>query len=319
MTITIKAAQLARPAPSSAMRRLWRSDVFRLFRTSPAAVVAAILALTFVALALFAPHLAQQNPYDPASYDIVNSERPPAWMAEGTRQYLLGTDDQGRSILALILYGLRISMLVGLISIAIAIVVGVALGLISGYLGGWIDTVVMRIVDVQASFPPILIALLIDGVARAAIPAQRHEDVGIPVLIVSIALSKWALFARTMRASVLVEKKKEYVQAAHLLFLNPFAVMLRHVLPNALGPVLVLATVNLSMAILTEATLSFLGTGVPPTTPSLGTLIKIGNDYLFSGVWWITVFPGLVLIALVFSFNVLGDWLRDVLNPRLRT
>jgi peptide/nickel transport system permease protein len=292
--------------------------VARSFRATPSAIIAAFVATLFIALALLAPWIAQQNPYDPASYDILSSDLPPVWMAGGDWSYLLGTDDQGRSLLALILYGMRISMFVGFASIALAMVAGTVFGLISGYFGGWIDAGMMRVADIQMSFPPILVALLVDGVARAALPASSRQDLGLGVLIFAIAVSKWVLFARTVRSSVMVETRKEYVQAAHLLFRNPFAIIFQHILPNTLGPLMVLGTVNFAMAILTEATLSFLGTGVPPTTPSLGTLIKIGNDYLFSGSWWITLFPGFALIAIVFSFNVLGDWLRDALNPRLR-
>lgn len=298
--------------------RFLGSDLFRSFRRSPAAMIAGGMALVFVVLAIAAPYITQQNPYDPASYDIMASNLPPSWMAGGERGYLLGTDDQGRSLLALILYGLRISMFVGVLSIALAMVFGTVFGLVSGFLGGWVDVVMMRIADIQLSFPPILVALLIDGVARAVLPASKRETLGLAVLVFAIAVSKWVLFARTVRSSVMVEKRKEYVDAARLMFRHPVAVMFRHILPNTIGPLMVLATINFAMAILTEATLSFLGAGVPPTTPSLGTLIKIGNDYLFSGVWWITIFPGITLILLVFAFNVLGDWLRDALNPRLQ-
>ncbi len=298
--------------------RFLESDLFRSFRRSPAAILAFGLAIVFIVLALAAPYITQQNPYDPASYDIMVSNLPPAWMAGGEREFLLGTDDQGRSLLALILYGLRISMFVGVLSIALAMSFGTVFGLVSGFLGGWVDVVMMRIADIQLSFPPILVALLIDGIARAALPAGQRETLGLAVLVFAIAVSKWVLFARTVRSSVMVEKRKEYVDAARLMFRHPAAVMFRHILPNTIGPLMVLATINFAMAILTEATLSFLGAGVPPTTPSLGTLIKIGNDYLFSGVWWITIFPGITLILLVFAFNMLGDWLRDALNPRLQ-
>ncbi len=302
----------------SAWQRVWASDIVYGFRTSPRAVLAGFVALVCVAVALLAPMLAQQNPFDPASYDLLDSNLSPAWMAGGQARYWLGTDEQGRDLLSLILYGMRISMTVGLVSILIAAVIGVAVGLIAGYTGGVVDAVLMRIADIQLSFPPILIALLIDGLSRAVLPSAMREAMAIYVLIFAIAISKWVLFARTIRGAVLVEKNKEYVQAARLLYRHPAAILVRHILPNAVGAVLVLVTVNFSMAILTEATLSFLGVGVPPTRPSLGTLIKIGNEYLFSGTWWISVFPGVALIALVFSFNVLGDWLRDALNPRLR-
>lgn len=300
------------------LRRVLDSDLVYSFLHSPRAVVAATVALLLVVVAVLAPWLAQQNPFDPASYDLLDSNLPPAWLDGGQAGFPLGSDDQGRSIVALLLYGMRISMTVGLISILLAALIGVAIGLIAGYFGGAVDAVLMRIADIQLSFPPILIALLIDGLSRAIIPPSAREASALYILIFAIAISKWVLFARTVRGTVLVEKRKEYVQAARLLYRHPTAILVHHVLPNALGAVLVLVTVNFSMAILTEATLSFLGVGVPPTRPSLGTLIKIGNEYLFSGTWWITLFPGLALIALVFSFNVLGDWLRDALNPRLK-
>jgi len=292
--------------------RLWRQA-----RTAPLAALAACLCFVFVAAAILAPWIAGQDPYDPATYDLLASDLPPSWMQGGDPAYLLGTDDQGRSIAALMLYGLRISMIVGLFSILLAMVVGVALGLLSGYVGGFVDAAIMRLADVQMSFPPLLVALLVDGLARAALPAGAREEIAIPVVVVAIAISKWVLFARTVRATVLVERRKDYVLAAHLLFRHPLAVMVQHVLPNVLGPVLVIASINFALAILTEATLSFLGVGVPPTQPSLGTLIKIGNEYLFSGRWWISLFPGLVLILLVLSFNILGDHLRDAFNPKL--
>lgn len=314
MSELLASTPLVSPAPSPRWRRLVRG-----FLHTPSVVLASFICTGFVLAALFAPYLAAQNPYDPASYDLLASELPPAWMAGGDATYLLGTDDQGRSISALMLYGLRISMMVGVLSILIAAVIGILLGLISGYSGGVIDMIIMRIADVQMSFPPLLVALLIDGLARVILPVSMREQSAVWVLIFAIAISKWVLFARTVRATVMVERRKEYVQAAYLLFRHPFQIMIQHVLPNVIGPVLVIATINFAMAILTEATLSFLGVGVPPTQPSLGTLIKIGNEYLFSGRWWITVFPGLALIVLVLAFNVLGDWLRDVLNPRLRT
>lgn len=301
--------------------RRWRdrSDFLRLFMRSPGVMLAALICIGFIAVALFGPMLAGQNPYDPATYDLMASEQPPAWLTGGTAAYPLGTDDQGRSIASLMIYGLRISMAVGLFSILIAAIIGIALGLISGYFGGLIDAVIMRVADVQMSFPPLLVALLVDGLARAAIPSAMHEELALPILIFAIAFSKWVLFARTVRASVLSERTKEYVQAARLLFRNPLAIMVKHILPNVMSPVLVLATINFAMAILTEATLSFLGVGVPPTQPSLGTLIKIGNEFLYSGLWWITLFPGIALIVLVLAFNVLGDFLRDALNPKLQS
>ena len=231
---------------------------------------------------------------------------------------MLGTDDQGRDVLSAIMFGARISLLVGLASVALAVVLGVSLGLLAGYVGGKIDAFIMRVADVQLSFPAILIALLIDGVARAALPRDAHSNVALAVLILAIGASNWVQYARTVRGSTMVEKNKEYIQAARVIGVTPWSIMRRHLLPNVLGPVLVLATINIATAIITEATLSFLGVGVPPTQPSLGTLIRVGNDFLFSGEWWITIFPGAALVIMVLSINLLGDWLRDALNPKLR-
>ena len=275
--------------------------------------------LACLAGALLAPLIAPHDPFDLATLNLNDSFKPPAWTADGVAAYPLGTDDQGRDIFSTILYGARISLLVSVAAVLLAVFAGVLLGLLSGYIGGAFDAFVMRIVDVQLSFPAILIALLVDGVARAALPQEAHGGaLAILVLILAIAFSDWVQFARTVRGSTLVEKNKEYVQAARVIGRHPLAIMLRHVLPNVMGPVLVIATIRFGLAIITEATLSFLGVGVPPTTPSLGTLIRIGNDFLFSGEWWITVFPGLSLIVIVLSVNLLGDWLRDALNPKLR-
>ena len=242
---------------------------------------------------------------------------PPAWSAEGTTRFLLGTDDQGRDILSALMYGARISLAVGLASVVLSVVIGVTFGLLAGFLGGWIDSVLMRLCDVMLSFPAILIALLIAGVGRALFP-NAHETLAFGVLIISITLTGWVQYARTVRGSTLVERSKEYVQAARVTGVAPLRIMRSHVLPNVMGPVLVLATIQVATAIITEATLSFLGVGAPPTSPSLGTLIRVGNDYLFSGEWWITIFPGAMLVLIALSVNLLGDWLRDALNPRLR-
>jgi peptide/nickel transport system permease protein len=276
-------------------------------------VVAAALTLLCIAGALFAPWLAPQNPFDPASLNLNEAFRHP-----GSPGYLLGSDDQGRDLFSTILYGSRISLGVGLASVLFALIVGVALGLVSGYAGGRIDAFVMRIADVQLSFPAILIALLVDGVARVSLPSQMGASIAIPVLILSIGVSGWVQYARTVRGLTLVEREKEYVQAARVIGRRPLAIMLAHVLPNVMGPVLVIATIHIATAIITEATLSFLGVGVPPTQPSLGTLIRIGNEFLYSGEWWIALFPGCALVILVLSINLLGDWLRDALNPKLR-
>jgi len=297
--------------------RWWDSDIGYSFRTSPTAVLAALIALLCGLSALFAPWVAPHNPFDLASLDLGSARLPPAWYPEGAWTYPLGTDDQGRDILSALIYGARISLFVGLTSVALSVLLGVTLGLVAGYLGGWVDALLMRLCDVMLSFPAILIALLIAGVGRALFP-NAHETLAFGVLILSITLTGWVQYARTVRGSTLVERQKEYVQAARVIGVAPLRIMRRHVLPNVLGPVLVLATIQVATAIITEATLSFLGVGAPPTSPSLGTLIRIGNDYLFSGEWWITIFPGVMLVLIALSVNLLGDWLRDALNPRLR-
>jgi peptide/nickel transport system permease protein len=281
------------------------------------AIVAALTALLCLVLALGAPWLAPHNPYDLASIDLMNARLPPVWIEGGNPDFLLGTDDQGRDILSTIMYGARISLFVGLAAVAASVVLGVGLGLLSGFVGGRIDAFIMRVCDVMLSFPALLVALLIDGVGRAMFP-NAHDTLAFAVLIIAIALSGWVKFARTVRGSTLVERNKEYVQAARVIGVGTGTIMWRHVLPNVMGPVLVLTTIDIGQAILAEATLSFLGVGVPPTSPSLGTLIRIGNDFLFSGEWWITVFPGAMLVLIALSVNLLGDWLRDALNPRLR-
>jgi peptide/nickel transport system permease protein len=293
------------------------SDVGYSFRTSPVAMAAALIALVCLFCAVFAGWVSPHNPFDLATLELGDARLPPAWSAEGSSKYLLGTDDQGRDILSAVIYGARISLIVGIVSVALSITVGVVLGLLAGFLGGWLDSFLMRLCDVMLSFPPILVALLIAGVGRALFP-NAHESLAFGVLIISISLTGWVQYARTVRGSTLVERNKEYVQAARVTGVAPLRIMLRHVLPNVMGPVMVLATIQVATAIITEATLSFLGVGVPPTSPSLGTLISIGNQYLFSGEWWITVFPGLMLVLIALSVNLLGDWLRDALNPRLR-
>lgn len=297
--------------------RWWNSEVMWSWRHSPVAVVASIMLFLLLVASLGANWVAPHNPFDLASINLIDALSPPVWMDDGRWTYLLGTDSQGRDLYSTLLYGARISLIIGLASVVLAMFIGIGLGLLSGYLGGRLDAIIMRIADVQLSFPAILIALLIDGVARAAIPSAMHENIALPVLVGAIALAGWPQYARTVRGSTMVEKNREYVLAAKVTGVSPIAIMFRHVLPNVTGPVLVLATVHLATAIITEATLSFLGVGVPPTAPSLGTLIRIGNDFLFSGEWWITIFPGLMLVLLVLSVNLLGDWLRDALNPKL--
>jgi peptide/nickel transport system permease protein len=300
------------------LRRLWEHDLAWSFRRSPVTIVAAALTLVCVGAALAAPWISPQDPFNMAGLNLNEAFAPPAWDEKGLAQYPLGTDNQGRDILSTIMHGARISLGVGLAAVLFAMVLGVSLGLLAGYFGGRIDAVIMRIADVQLSFPAILIALLIDGVARVALPGDRHDQLAIPVLVLAIGFAGWVQYARTVRGSTMVEKSKEYVQAARVIGRRPLAIMLAHVLPNVLGPVLVIATIHIATAIITEATLSFLGVGVPATRPSLGTLIRIGNEFLYSGEWWITVFPGVALVTLVLSVNLLGDWLRDALNPKLR-
>jgi peptide/nickel transport system permease protein len=301
----------------STLRRWFDGDVGHSFLNSPTAIVAAVIAGMCVFCALFAPWVAPHNPFDLATLELSNARLPPAWSEGGSSNFLLGTDDQGRDILSAIMYGARISLAVGLASVVLSVVIGVALGLLAGFLGGWVDGVLMRLCDVMLSFPSILVALLIAGVGRALFP-NAHEGLAFGVLIVSITLTGWVQYARTVRGSTLVERNKEYVQAARVTGVAPLRIMRSHVLPNVMGPVLVLATIQVATAIITEATLSFLGVGAPPTSPSLGTLIRVGNDYLFSGEWWITIFPGVMLVLIALSVNLLGDWLRDALNPRLR-
>jgi peptide/nickel transport system permease protein len=293
------------------------SDVGYSFRTSPVAIMAAAIALVCVICSVFAGWIAPHNPFDLTTLVLSDARLPPAWQDGGSMKYPLGTDDQGRDILSALMYGARISLVVGVVSVLLSLVIGVALGLLAGFTGGWIDSFLMRVCDVMLSFPAILVALLIAGVGRAMFP-NAHDTVAFGVLIVSITLTGWVQYARTVRGSTMVERNKEYVQAARVTGVAPLRIMVRHVLPNVMGPVLVLGTIHVATAIITEATLSFLGVGVPPTSPSLGTLIRVGNDYLFSGEWWITIFPGVMLILIALSVNLLGDWLRDALNPRLR-
>ena len=302
----------------SLMARFLDSDLWWEFKHSPSVIIAAVVTALMIFSSLLAPLVAPYDPFDIASVDLLDSLKPPAWLEGGELHYLLGTDDQGRDVFSTILYGSRVSLLVGFLSVLMALFIGVVVGLVAGYSGGWIDSVLMRIADVQLSFPAILVALLIDGVVRGILPRGAHEDLAVIVLIVAIGLSFWVQFARTVRGSTLVERTKEYVQAAQVIGLPAALILVRHILPNVMSPVLVIATIQLALAIIIEATLSFLGVGVPATKPSLGTLIRIGNDYLFSGEWWITVFPGLALIILVLAVNLLGDWLRDALNPKLR-
>ena len=301
-----------------AAARAWDSDLLHDLRRSPAVVAAAAAGMVFVAAALLAPWVAPHQVFDPGSVNLLDAAIPPAWAEGGQARYLLGTDSQGRDVLSAILFGSRVSLAVGLSATGLAMALGVALGLAAGWAGGRLDAFLMRCADVQLSFPAILVALLADGLAKGFLPRRLHDGAAFYVVVAAIGLANWVGYARTVRGSTLVERDKEYVQAARVLGRRPAAVVWQHVLPNVLGPVLVIATLGLAGAILTEATLSFLGVGVPPTRPSLGTLIRNGNDFLLSGEWWMTIFPGAALVLLVLCINVLGDWLRDALDPKLR-
>jgi peptide/nickel transport system permease protein len=305
-------------SPRGLIGRAIESDLFYSFRRSRITMIAAAVTTLFFLLAIFAPLFVVQNPFDPAQLQLMNSRIAPLWTADGQSPFLLGTDEQGRDVFSAILYGLRISLAVGVLGVLLSGALGIVLGLIAGYFGGAVDGLIMRIADVQLSFPAILIALLVNGVAKSVFGNRLDAMSTLAVLVVAIGLSFWVQYARTVRGSVMVEKNKDYVAAAQLIGLPAPVIMLRHVLPNAMGPILVIATINLALAIITEATLSFLGAGMPDTMPSLGTLIQIGNNYLFSGEWWIVAFPGFALAALIISINLLGDWLRDALNPKLR-
>ncbi len=300
------------------LARAWDSDIVWSFRHAPVAIVSGAVLLGLLIGAMFCTWLAPSNPFDLASLNLMDSLKPPAWVNEGGWDHVLGTDDQGRDVLSGIMYGTRISFIVGVCAVLFAVAVGITVGLVAGYAGGTTDAVLMRVADVQLSFPAILIALLVDGIVGAALSREAHEQSQIYVLIFAIGISYWPQFARTVRGSTLVERGREYVMAARVIGIGGPRIMVTHILPNVMGPVLVIGTLTLGLAILSEATLSFLGVGLPPTQPSVGTLIRIGNDFLFSGEWWITIFPGIVLVLIVLSINLLGDWLRDALNPRLR-
>ncbi len=300
------------------LHRFYDSDLFWKFRKTPAAVIAAAVLLVMVVCAVAAPLLAPHTPFDPGTLNLMDSRLPPAWLEGGTITYPLGTDEQGRDVLSTIFYGMRISLAVGVAAVLLSVVIGVTLGLIAGWFGGWVDAVIMRMGDVQLSFPTIMIAFFIDGITKAVMPTDLRELTRFYVVILAIGLADWVQFARTVRAATMIEKNKDYTAAARLSRVSTMRIVFTHVLPNTLGPVIILATLGLGVAILTEAILSFLGLGMPPTQPSLGALIRVGNDLLLSGEWWISMFPGLALVLLVLSVNIFGDWLRDALNPRLK-
>jgi peptide/nickel transport system permease protein len=318
MTVELNEPIAAALAQRSRLRMLIDSDVAYSFLHSWITIAAAAVTATIVIAALLAPWLAPHDPYDLRQLSLLDSHNPPAWLTGGDWRFLLGTDDQGRDVFSTILYGSRQSITIGVMATLFAASLGIALGLIAGYTGGSVDAVIMRAADIQSTFPAILIAMLIDGTSRALFGEQRNEQIVFWVMVLSIGLSFWVQYARTVRGSTLVEKNKDYVLAARLIGIHPGLILFRHVLPNVVGPVLVIATINLALAIITEATLSFLGLGLPSTQPSLGTLIQIGQKYLFAGEWWIAIFPGITLAALVLAVNLLGDWLRDALNPKLR-
>jgi peptide/nickel transport system permease protein len=304
--------------PATRWERFKDNDIVWSFFHSPGAVIAAGITVLMILACVFAPVLAPFDPFDPAQISLWDGKLPPAWAEGGQPQYLLGTDNQGRDMLSTILYGGRLSIIVGLAAVCLGMVLGVTLGVISGYVGGVTDAVIMRIADVQLTIPGILLAILINGIGRAVLPLELRDEFAIYVVIIAIGLTDWPQFARVARGATLVEANKEYVQAARIIGLPRWLIMIRHIFPNTLRPVLVIATIGLALAIISEATLSFLGQGIPPTTPSLGTLIRVGNEYLFSGLWWITFFPAIALVVLVFAVNLLGDWMRDALNPKLR-
>jgi peptide/nickel transport system permease protein len=306
-----------RTAPSW-LARLRDSDLWWSFWHHPSAILAAVLLALLVGSAFLAPWFTAQNPYDLASLDLLNAEIPPIWMDGGQWPFLLGTDTQGRDLLSAVLYGSRASIIIGAASVAVSLVVGSILGLVAGYYGKWADSLLMRAGDVLLSMPTMLIAILVSALARQALPPSMREIGASGVIVFAISLSAWVQYARTVRALTMVERNKEYVQAARLIRVPTWRILVKHILPNTTTPLLVTATLNFGLGILIEATLSFLGVGMPPEQPSLGTLIRIGNQYLFSGQWWIVLFPGLQLCLLVVSINVLGDWLRDALNPKLR-
>lgn len=307
-----------RSKPASLLRRIVDHDIFYSFTRSPVVVTAALITFFFFFSAAAAPWLTPHDPFNPATLDLMNAFKPPVWVKGGEWKFPLGTDNQGRDILATILFGCRISLVVGFLSVVLAMGIGVTLGTLSGYVGGWMEALIMRAADIQLTIPAILIALTVDGIARTALPREMLDHAAIYVLIVSIGIAHWPQYARVTRSGTLVEKNKEYISAARIIRVPPVLIVVRHILPNVMGPTLVIATIGIALAIIIEATLSFLGVGVPPTTPSLGTLIRIGNDFLFSGEWWITLFPVAALVLLVLAVNLVGDWLRDTFNPKLR-
>lgn len=306
------------PAP---LRRRWRnsdSPVLRSLARSRTVQLSLLVLVALLLAAVLAPWLSLHNPFDPSVLELLDAFTPPGQAGPSGKVYPLGSDDQGRDVYSAILHGLRKSLLVGCAAVGLSLAIGVPLGLVSGYVGGWFDTLVMRVADVQLTFPVLLVALLIFGVARGVLPDNYRDDMAVYVIVLSLGLSEWVQYARTVRGAVMVEKHKDYVLAAQVIGRSRSGILVLHILPNLLAPVLVIATISFALSIVAESTLSYLGVGLPPTEPSLGTLIRVGQGFLFSGEWWILCFPALVLLALALSVNLVGDWLRDALNPRLQ-
>jgi peptide/nickel transport system permease protein len=324
MQITPEDAKATSPSFPNAAReaslaaRFFDSDLWYSFTRSWLTMLAAAITVLLILSAIFAPLIAPNDPLNLQTLNLMDGSKPPFWSQGGEWKFPLGTDQQGRCVYSSILYGMRISLIVGFFGVLLAATIGIGLGLVAGYYGGRVDAFIMRAADVQLTFPAILIALLIDGTTRALVGTAKSEALIFWVLVISIGLSFWVQYARTVRGSTMVERNKDYVHAARLIGLSKSTILFRHMLPNVMGPVMVIATINLALAVITEATLSFLGVGLPPTEPSLGTLIRIGNEFLFSGEWWVVIFPGVTLAVLVLAVNLLGDWLRDALNPKLQ-
>lgn len=299
------------------LQRIWQSNMAYSFRRNPVAVVSLVIFLIIAVMSLLAPVIAPFDPYDPASIDIMNSEYPPAWVDGSEPDFILGTDDQGRDLWSTILYGTRLSLIIGLCAVGLQAFLGISIGLIAGYIGGRLDNILMRLADIQLSFSTLMVAIIFLAVTQAMFGSETFNQYAIFFLIAVIGVAEWPQYARTVRATVLAEKKKEYVDSARVLGFGAGRIMVRHILPNSLSPIFVISTVQVANAIISEASLSFLGLGMPPSQPSLGSLISSGFDYIFSGSWWITAIPGVVLVVLVLVINLLGDWMRDVLNPKL--
>ena len=300
------------------INKIYDTDIGYSFFNSKIAIISSSIFLIIFLCSFLAEIVAPYDPFDPLNISLMDAFIPPVWSEGGNANFFLGTDQQGRDMFSTMIYGSRISLIVGFSSIIFAMILGVSLGITAGYIGGRYETIVMRLTDVQLTIPSILMALLVDGIARAIITKSMHDEMAIYVLIFAIGISEWPQFARVTRASTLVEKNKEYISASKIIGLSNILIMFKHILPNILRPILVIATIGLALAIITESTLSFLGVGIPPTTPSLGTLIRFGNNFLFSGEWWITFFPAIFLVVLALSINLLGDWMRDALNPKLK-